>query len=208
MMGVADRERAALPKKQAETDVSTQEFLDVLKEIRDRQDALAEHMDSLRNHQGVQTDKLAEHAREYQEIIDALAQSEAARAKANEAAATTQKQLIEVVRKLLDTVDKYEQNMKAFLSERERKLDEAVNHARGLGPDIAAGFGRLIQQAATPMKQRLMQTAIVAGSSIVGGALVFLLGFVIFQGAFHTQSPVNTSTPPAAAAHHTTSKSK
>lgn len=210
MMGVPERNREALPKKNIEvSEVSNEQVLEAIHEMKDIQMQLADYMETVKSHQTVLTDKLAEHSIQYKEVMGLFAESEAARTKAQQGVKTTQEQLIEVGKKLLNRVDKSDKDMKDFLSGREIKLDEAIHHAKSLGPEMQAGFGRLIQQSTPSVKQKISQhirqAAMIASSSVAGGVVVFLLCLWIFHGSFHT-STEKSSTPAATTTHHTASK--
>lgn len=204
-MSVPERNRDVLPKQN--TEVSNEQVLEAILEVKDNQMQLSEFMEGLRSHQVVQTDHLTKNSAQYEEVMGQLGESEAERTKAQRDADESQKRLIEVGKYMLDIMNKSDQNMKTFLNERERKLDEAIVHTKRLGPDMQEAFGRLIQQAATSRKQKLMQTAIIAGASIVGGIIVFLIAMLVW-GQPHTSTTANKTTAVTNTVHHSTPAKK
>lgn len=206
MMVVPERNREALPKKMNEVpEVSNEQILEAIHEMKDIQMQLADYMEGLKSHQTVQTDKLSEHSAQYKDVLGALAQSEVARTKANETFAATNKELKAATSEVINMVNNHKKAMDALLTERERKLDEAINEAKRLRPDMQEGFGRLVRENKSSPKQRLMQVFAVAICSTLSAVILSLVFVIWYQGDFHKPA-VSTTKSTTTSTHHTTNK--
>jgi len=204
-MSVPERNRDALPKKN--TEVPIEQILEALDEIKDIQTRLDNDIQSVKAHLTVQTDKVQKNSDQFEQVMGLLGQSEAARTKAKQNAATTHQQLMGLVKQVSDTVNRNDKSMKDFLNDRERKLGEALSQTRNLNSELVTGFGRLVQQAKTPFKQRIAQTFTVAASSLLGGVIVFLICFQVWGHVNHSTT-ANTTAAVTKTAHSITTNKK
>ncbi|GMA66216.1 hypothetical protein NZD89_29065 (plasmid) [Alicyclobacillus fastidiosus] len=160
-MSMADRERAQL-----------QPVTEVLEPTESYLEEISEHLRKIRSFQEVLETRFDKVSGKTDKVIEQLSESEAER-----------KKLLTDVKHLLIGMDKkaQEQNQRlaTLVTKKEQELENALKEVRQLKVDLVNGFMNISQKSKVPLSHTLYKLGTIAGSSVLGGLIIFLVLKVI-----------------------------
>ncbi|WP_284286705.1 relaxase/mobilization nuclease domain-containing protein [Alicyclobacillus fastidiosus] len=149
-----------------------QPVTEVLEPTESYLEEISEHLRKIRSFQEVLETRFDKVSGKTDKVIEQLSESEAER-----------KKLLTDVKHLLIGMDKkaQEQNQRlaTLVTKKEQELENALKEVRQLKVDLVNGFMNISQKSKVPLSHTLYKLGTIAGSSVLGGLIIFLVLKVI-----------------------------
>ena len=169
-MSMKDRDRAKLPTVET-SDESSQDSVLTDSHLEE----IADHLTAIRNLQGSLQEGFFRMKDEVSATLASIQQETRAAAAEREQFNAQIKEILTGVRAVMKSLD---EQVKGYTNKHDQALSQASIEVKSLKGELTTGLMGLAR-AVTPIKQRLQTVGIIAGSSAMGGVIVFLVMFIL-----------------------------